>query len=96
MSTRLGDVLSLLLVGLDFGDVSLSSTLLVGSGRHPVAGLAWGGLGEHLIDLLEGQSLGLGHEEVGCRDRRGQRQLGKLMHRATHPRRKQRYRDLPR
>ena len=36
-----------------------------GGVRHPLAGVAGGGLLEHAVDLLEGETLGLGDEEVG-------------------------------
>lgn len=46
---------------------SLSETHIVSvrAVRHPLSRAARGGLLEHAIDLLEGQSLGLGDEEDG-------------------------------
>lgn len=35
-----------------------------GGVRHPLAGVARGGLLEHAVDLLERQALGFGNEEV--------------------------------
>ena len=36
---------------------------------HPLVGSAWGGLLQHLVDLLEGEALGLWDEEVGKEER---------------------------
>jgi len=39
--------------------------------RHPLGAGAGVGLLEHLVDLLEGETLGLGHEEVGVDEAAG-------------------------
>ena len=36
-----------------------------GGGRDPLGRGTGGGLLHHLVDLLQGETLGLGHEEVG-------------------------------
>ena len=36
-----------------------------GAVRHPFGAVAWGGLLQHAVDLLEGETLGFGNEEVG-------------------------------
>ena len=47
------------------GQVHLGSKSAVGL---PLAGCTGGGLLQHLVDLLEGEALGLGDEEVGEED----------------------------
>lgn len=47
--------------GLLLGHAHLSG---IGRVRHPLGGSASGGLLKHGIDLLKGEPLGLGHEEV--------------------------------
>lgn len=42
-----------------------------GGVRHPFAGVSWGGLLEHAVDLLERKTLGLGDEEVGVHEADG-------------------------
>ena len=44
------------------GDTHLLS---VGGAWLPLGRVAWGSLLEHAVDLLEGETLGLWHEEVG-------------------------------
>jgi hypothetical protein len=67
---------ALVLLGVheDLATLSESSTTLLETGlSEGVAGLPlgrgpWGGLGHHLINLLQGQTLGLGNEEVGVNE----------------------------
>lgn len=40
----------------------------IGRMRHPLRTVAWGGLLQHTINLLEGEAFGLGDEEVGVDD----------------------------
>lgn len=67
--------------GLDFpvgdvdfvGDVLLGESHVGGEGgvRLPLGRGPWRGLLHHLVDLLEGESLGLGDEEVGVEEGAG-------------------------
>jgi len=53
------------LTGLLCNDTHVGSVCGV---RNPLGGCAWGGLFQHAVDLLEGETLGLGDEDVRVDD----------------------------